>query len=172
LLEIFEDEQFVYLTLEFQSEGSLLNEIIKERKLSEDHVRLIMEQLLLTLDYMHQKDIIHRDIKLDNILINKKEEGGYNVKIADFGMATFSKKNKGNLLYTKCGTPGYVAPEILRGEGYDGKCDLFSTGSLLFNLLTGLYLFAGEDNKEILKSNKRCDLSQVPSVTGNLSRQC
>jgi calcium/calmodulin-dependent protein kinase I len=115
---------------------------------------------------------MHRDIKLDNILINKKEEGGYNVKIADFGMATMFDKAKPKQLYIKCGTPGYVAPEILRGQGYDHKCDLFSTGSLLFNLLTGFYLFAGDGNNEILKSNKKCDLSQVPTVLGGLSKPC
>ena len=113
---------------------------------------------------------MHRDIKLDNILINIKEAGGYNVKIADFGMATFFNKNMHKLLYIKCGTPGYVAPEILRGEGYDNKCDIFSSGSLLFNLLTGLYLFAGDENQELLKMNKRCDFSQVPSVLGGLTR--
>ncbi len=96
-----------------------------------------MEQVLLTVDFIHQKDIVHRDIKLDNILINKKEEGQYNVKIADFGMATFSSGQ----LYIKCGTPGYVAPEILRSEGYTNKCDIFSVGVVFFNLLTGLYLF-------------------------------
>jgi len=90
---------------------------------------------------------MHRDIKLDNILINKKDQGEYNVKIADFGMATFYNDTKHKQLFIKCGTPGYVAPEILRGEGYSNKCDLFSTGSMLFNLLTGFYLFAGDDNK-------------------------
>lgn len=84
---------------------------------------------------------MHRDIKLDNILINKKEEGDYNVKIADFGMATFASPHSNGYLYIKCGTPGYVAPEILRSEGYTDKCDIFSSGAVLFNLLTGLYLF-------------------------------
>lgn len=88
---------------------------------------------------------MHRDIKLDNILINKKEEGQYNVKIADFGMATFSG-GTGGTLYIKCGTPGYVAPEILRSEGYTNKCDIFSVGAVFFNLLTGLYLFQGNNN--------------------------
>lgn len=118
---------------------------------------------------MHKRGIVHRDIKLDNILINKKEDGEHNVKIADFGMATKMGKDK---LYIKCGTPGYVAPEILKSNSYDFKCDLFSTGSLLFNLLTGLYLFAGDGNAAILQSNKRCDLSQVPAVLTGLSTPC
>jgi serine/threonine protein kinase len=129
-----------------------LNEILKNQSLSEGQVRLIMEQLLLTIDFIHKKGVVHRDIKLDNILINKIEEGEYKVKIADFGMASFIKRsNNGQRddgqLYMKCGTPGYVAPEILRGEGYNSKCDIFSMGSLFFNLLTGLYLFSGEDQK-------------------------
>ncbi len=110
---------------------------------------------------MHRQGIVHRDIKLDNILINKKEDQEHNVKIADFGMAAFMKlkNDKNELIYIKCGTPGCVAPEILKGQGYDTKCDIFSTGSVLFNLLTGLYLFAGEENHEVLRANKKCDLS-------------
>jgi serine/threonine protein kinase len=96
---------------------------------------------LLTLDFIHQKSIVHRDIKLDNILINKREEGDCNVKLADFGMATFAASSNNGYLYIKCGTPGYVAPEILRSEGYTNKCDIFSAGAVFFNLLTGLYLF-------------------------------
>jgi serine/threonine protein kinase len=99
------------------------------------------------MDFIHKKGVVHRDIKLDNILINKREDGELKVKIADFGMATFINvphtynEGAGSRLYLKCGTPGYVAPEILRSEGYDEKCDIFSMGSLLFNLLTGFYLF-------------------------------
>lgn len=93
--------------------------LMQNRMLNEMQVKVVMEQLLLTLDFIHKRGIIHRDIKLDNILINKIEEAEYNVKIADFGLATFGGKmnNDGEgdeLLDVKCGTPGYAAPEILR----------------------------------------------------------
>jgi serine/threonine protein kinase len=71
----------------------------------------------------------------------------------------------------KCGTPGYVAPEILRSEGYNSKCDIFSLGSLMFNLLTGLYLFSGEDQREILLKNKACDTSKIGIVLTEISNE-
>jgi calcium/calmodulin-dependent protein kinase I len=77
----------------------------------------------------------------------------------------------GSLLYMKCGTPGYVAPEILRSEGYNSKCDIFSLGSLMFNLLTGFYLFSGKDQREILMKNKACDISQIGSVLTEISKE-
>ena len=67
--------------------------LAKSRKLNEAHVKIVMEQLLLTLDFIHKQGIVHRDIKLDNILINKIEENEYVVKIADFGLATFAGVN-------------------------------------------------------------------------------
>lgn len=93
---------------------------------------------------MHQKNVIHRDLKLDNILISEiVGTSEYNVKIADFGLSTFATSNPREKLYEKCGTPCYAAPEILRGLGYTSKCDMFSLGSLFFNLVTGRYLFPG-----------------------------
>ena len=91
-----------------------------------------MEQLLLTLNFFHEKKIIHRDIKLENILINKVDEDEYDIRVADFGLATFTPDDE-HISY-KCGTPGYVAPEILKGEDYSYKADIFSLGlySLIF----------------------------------------
>jgi serine/threonine protein kinase len=87
-------------------------------------------------------------LKLDNVLINKiNETGAINVKIADFGLSTYGPPNPKDKLFEKCGTPCYAAPEILRGEGYTSKCDIFSIGSIFFNLVSGRYLFPGA-NKE------------------------
>ena len=136
-----------------------------------------MMQLLLTMDFIHKKGVVHRDIKLDNILINKIEEGEFKVKIADFGMASYIKgQGQQNVeyssqLYMKCGTPGYVAPEILRGDGYNQKSDMFSMGSLMFNILTGLYLFSGDDIREILQLNKKCDTSNIGKVLTEISQE-
>ena len=120
-----------------------------------------MEQLLLTADFMHNHHVVHRDIKLDNILINKIDEEHLDVKVADFGLACFLPEEPMILLEEKCGTPAYVAPEILRGHGYREKADIFSLGAVLYNLLTGLYLFSGIDKDHLLYNNMVCDLSHV-----------
>jgi serine/threonine protein kinase len=73
----------------------------------------------------------------------------FSVRIADFGLSTVIRPGK-DKIYERCGTPCYVAPEILRGEGYNYKCDIFSLGSLLFNLITGRFLFRGANKVEIL----------------------
>lgn len=143
LIEIYEDTENVYLVLDYQSRGSLLNKIKNKHEFSEKQIRSIMEQLLLTIDFIHQKKIIHRDIKLDNILINQIEGDEFDVRIADFGLAIFTEKDE--MIKDKCGTPSYVAPEILRSVGYSYKSDIFSLGSLFFNLITGRYLFNGKD---------------------------
>lgn len=87
---------------------------------------------------------MHRDLKLENILINKIEENqDYEIRVADFGLAVFCPDDQ--LLTTRCGSPGYIAPEILKGKGYSYKVDIFSLGSVFFNLICGRYLFTGND---------------------------
>jgi serine/threonine protein kinase len=166
-LEIFETESTVYLVLEFAERGTLLGNLAALPQgvgsYTEAESRIILEQLLLTLHYIHDKGIIHRDFKIDNVLV-MSEERGLNgerelyVKVADFGFSTHNyhyeeAPSLSNLEQDLCGTPSYMAPEILRKEGYYQKCDVFSLGSLLYNLLTGEYLFVGRDQQEIMSSN-------------------
>ena len=115
----------------------------KEKKFTEVEVRIIMEQLLLALDFFQKKKVVHRDIKLDNILIKSIEGNSeYEIRVADLGLAVFLHNDE--LLTHKCGSPGYVAPEIMHGGGYSYKADIFSLLTVFFNLLTGRFLFSGE----------------------------
>ena len=106
------------------------------------------------------------------MLINKIEEEEFNVKIADYGLAVFLPQGDKIYLDEKCGTPCYVAPEILRNEGYTTKCDIFSMGSLMFGLITGRYLFRGANKQEVLQNNKICNLSKIDRFLNKVSPAC
>ena len=112
LLKIYEDELNVYLVLEYQPKGTLLNMIEDNQQISEQTTRVIMEQLLLTLDFFQKHKVIHSDIKLDNILVSEIEENtNYDIRVADFGLSVFTPNDE--MLTERCGTPGYIAPELL-----------------------------------------------------------
>jgi serine/threonine protein kinase len=168
LLEIFEDFEFVYLVLEYQPKGTLLDLIEQKDYISETTTRVILEQILLGLDFFHNKKIIHRDIKLENVLISAiEEETHYDIRIADFGLAIFTLLDE--MLEHRCGSPGYVAPEILRGHPYSYKADIFGAGAVLFNLLSRRYLFSGKDGDEVLRRNARCSIDHVRKYLTHVS---
>ena len=137
----------------------LLKGIQKKKNLDEKTILNIIHNLLLGLKHLHSKGIMHRDLKLENILMRSKDNVE-DIVIVDFGLASFVDQK--NLLYRRCGTPGFVAPEIIvlnKNERYNEKCDIFSIGVIFYFLLKGHSPFACENKKDILKLNQLCEIN-------------
>jgi len=149
IFEYYSDKEYYYLVTEYCSGGDLL-QVMKSQFLSEMQVACIIYQILLALNNIHKLKIIHRDLKLENILVTKKEEDGlYRVKICDFGTSHFFRD--GEKEKYMAGSSYYIAPEVFKRK-YDFKCDLWSTGVIMYVLLTKKIPFFGEDEKQIQKN--------------------
>tara|TARA_R110002050_G_scaffold84115_2_gene179715 strand:- start:168 stop:1043 length:876 start_codon:yes stop_codon:yes gene_type:complete len=159
LLTHFEDDYFVYIVLELCSNNTLM-ELLKARKrVSEAEVRYFMIQVLLTLQYIHGKGVIHRDLKLGNLLINDAMQ----IKLGDFGLAT-KLESDDERRRTVCGTPNYIAPEIINKEsdGHTFPVDVWSVGCIIFTMLVGKPPFQSSQIKDTY-SKIRTSSYQWPS---------
>jgi len=137
LIDTFEDRKYIYLVLELCCGGTIHQRLASQGKFTESEASHVMHELLVTVDYLHELFIIHRDIKTENMLfLNADGEPiEYSaLKLVDFGFA--SEFTPGHLLKEQVGSPGYVAPEVLTGQ-YNQLCDLWSCGVLLYVLLCG-----------------------------------
>ena len=146
ILEVFEDEDYILITMEYINGGNLFSFVKKRRKLSEKTAKFLFKQIILGIQHIHSHKIVHRDIKLENILIDLNN----NIKICDFGIGKILTYNK-QLLYDKCGTPMYMAPEILlssKNHGYEGyPVDIWSAGISLYIMLSGTLPFNLKNNE-------------------------
>lgn len=132
LLADFQDEDFVYFLFKKEEGGELFLELTKRKRFSEKLARFFISEILLALSYLHKEGIMYRDLKPENIIL---DENGHS-KLIDFG---FSKEVKDNRTYTLCGTPEYIAPEVLigRNKGYTKGIDWWALGVFIFELLAG-----------------------------------
>lgn len=141
LYEIFQTEKYFFLVMEYMDQGDLLQKIKDEGKYDEEEFLTVFRQVVSGLLYLHQNKILHRDIKLDNILLDSKA----GAKICDFGISRFV--NSDELLFEYLGTPAYLAPEIIREKGYSGfGVDVWSLGIMSFISMTGLVPFKGQSD--------------------------
>ena len=132
LLEVFENKKYVFFVMEYAANGDLLKYLKSKGTLDEEEGKYLFYQIVCGLRYIHRQGIIHRDIKLDNILIDE----AFHCKICDFGVSRYMKPHE--LVNEQCGTPAYLAPEIVLEMGYKGfGADIWSLGVLLFCILTG-----------------------------------
>lgn len=137
LHEIYETNSSYYMIMELLKGGNLNDFIKAAPRFQHSEIIIVLSCLLKALEYCHCSNIMHRDIKPDNILFRKDIISEKTICLADFGLATYTTVDE--YLYLKCGTPGFVAPEVLKldkntTEKYDVVCDLFSVG-VLFHLL-------------------------------------
>ena len=147
----FEDDNNFYLVMPLASKGQLYRVLKKYRKFDERTAAQILRETISALQYLHsfKPPIIHRDIKPENLLLN---EGG-RVLLADYGWSNFNME--GDVRKTFCGTPEYIAPEMLTKKGHDTRVDIWSIGILMFELLSGYSPFVAKTNQELYQNIKR-----------------
>ncbi|KAJ3294150.1 hypothetical protein HDU79_011410 [Rhizoclosmatium sp. JEL0117] len=136
--QVFNLPSTINIVMELATGGELFDRIISKSKFSEHETRILMKQLFHALDYLHSRGIVHRDLKPENILLVGKEEDDLRIKISDFGLAKLVPEQR--YLKTLCGTPNYVAPEVLGAKGgraYGSAVDMWSCGVILYICLVG-----------------------------------
>ncbi|KAG4201441.1 hypothetical protein ERO13_A05G279400v2 [Gossypium hirsutum] len=171
LYEVMASKNKIYFVMEYAKGGELFKKVSKG-KLREDMARKYFQQLISAVDFCHSRGVYHRDLKPENLLL---DENGI-LKVSDFGLSALAEsKHQDGLLHTSCGTPAYVAPELINRKGYDGaKADIWSCGVILYVMLAG-YLPFHDSNliaiyRKISKAEYKFPNWFSPEVTKLLSR--
>ncbi|XP_041439981.1 ribosomal protein S6 kinase alpha-3-like isoform X1 [Xenopus laevis] len=152
LKDVYDDGKYVYLVTELMKGGELLDKILRQKFFSEREASAVLHTITKTVEYLHSQWVVHRDLKPSNILCVDESGNPESIRICDFGFAKQLRAENG-LLMTPCYTANFVAPEVLKRQGYDAACDIWSLGVLLYTMLTGYTPFAnGPDDtpEEIL----------------------
>ncbi|NWX87954.1 KS6A2 kinase, partial [Nothoprocta ornata] len=152
LKDVYDDGKYVYLVMELMRGGELLDRILRQKCFSEREASAVLCTITRTVDYLHAQGVVHRDLKPSNILYMDESGNPDSIRICDFGFAKQLRAENG-LLMTPCYTANFVAPEVLKRQGYDAACDIWSLGILLYTMLAGFTPFAnGPDDtpEEIL----------------------
>lgn len=175
--EVYETTKKVYLVIEFCKLGELKGVLTEKGHLSESETKHIITSLASAIFYLHRNDIIHRDLKLENILVKgndnrEDEELKLNIKVTDFGLSVL-KDGAGvgseSMLQDTCGTPLYMAPEIINNYDYSQQCDLWSIGIIMYTLLCGQAPFTATTSEKLYQEIKNGELDFAHSSLKSLS---
>uniref|UniRef100_A0A1A9WJ88 Protein kinase domain-containing protein n=1 Tax=Glossina brevipalpis TaxID=37001 RepID=A0A1A9WJ88_9MUSC len=144
LYEVMQSETMIYLVTEYACQGEIFDHLVENGRMKEPEAARVFTQLVSAVQYCHSKGVVHRDLKAENVLLDKD----MNIKLADFGFS--NRYKEGNPLTTWCGSPPYAAPEVFQGLEYDGpKADIWSLGVVLYALVCGALPFDGKTLLEL-----------------------
>ncbi|KAG6475040.1 hypothetical protein ZIOFF_064257 [Zingiber officinale] len=155
--EVIASKTKIYIVLELVDGGELFDKIVNHGKLKEDEARRYFQQLINAVDYCHSRGVYHRDLKPENLILDSFGV----LKVSDFGLSAFAPQiREDGLLHTTCGTPNYVAPEVLNDKGYNGTTsDVWSCGVILFVLMAGYLPFDEPNIMNLYKKISKADYS-------------
>jgi len=163
LYQVMESDSFMYIITEFAANGEIFDWLVSNKKMSENQAAKTFSQILNAVNYCHIKNVVHRDLKAENLLLD--HDG--NIKIADFGFSNYY--TPGGPLSTWCGSPPYAAPELFEGKQYDGpKADIWSLGVILYVLVSGSLPFDGQTLQDLRSRVVSCQY-RIPFF---LSQEC
>lgn len=168
LSDVYEDKTYHFLVTEIMSGGELFDRIVSKSYYNEKEARDVCVILFDSLRYCHFRNIAHRDLKPENLLLQSKSNDS-EIKIADFGFAKRALTE--NCLTTQCGTPGYVAPEILEGSRYGTKADMWSLGVIMYILLGGYPPFIDQNQRDLFRKIRKGQYEFHPEYWGQVSKE-
>eukprot|EP00762_Andalucia_godoyi_P002374 ANDGO_02790.mRNA.1 Calcium/calmodulin-dependent protein kinase type 1 len=168
LYDLYESPRKVYLVLERLTGGELFDRIVNvyPNGYSEKEASIIIYKIVSAIDYLHSRGIVHRDLKPENLLY-ASDALDADIKITDFGLAKIMRED--DMLKTACGTPSYVAPEVLLNNGYDAAVDMWSIGVIMYILLCGFPPFFSESTPELFDQIIAGDFSFPSPYWDNVS---
>ncbi|XP_025864093.2 serine/threonine-protein kinase 33 isoform X1 [Vulpes vulpes] len=163
LEQVFETPKKMYLVMELCEDGELKEILDRKGHFSENETRWIIQSLASAIAYLHSKDIVHRDLKLENIMVKSSftddnNEMNLNIKVTDFGLAVKKHGRSEAMLQTTCGTPIYMAPEVINAHDYSQQCDIWSIGVIMYTLLCGEPPFLATSEEKLFELIRKGEL--------------
>ncbi|XP_057605568.1 serine/threonine-protein kinase 33 isoform X2 [Hippopotamus amphibius kiboko] len=174
LEQVFETPKKMYLVMELCEDGELKEILDRKGHFSENETRWIIQSLASAIAYLHNKDIVHRDLKLENIMvkssfIDANNEMNLNIKVTDFGLAVKKQGRSEAMMQTTCGTPIYMAPEVINAHDYSQQCDIWSIGVIMYILLCGEAPFMASSEDKLFELIRKGELHFKDSAWDSIS---
>jgi len=168
LKELFDTPDKLYLIMELVTGGELFDKIVEKGSYTESEASQLVRKIVSAVDYLHNLGIVHRDLKPENLLL-KRADNDLEIAIADFGLSKIVGQQM--MMQTACGTPSYVAPEVLNASGYGKEVDMWSIGVITYILLCGFPPFYGDTVPEIFEQIMEANFDYPEEYWGTVSKE-